>query len=300
MDEARRQAYLQAMGVDQFRARSPAVEALEPAESIASTGEAPTGPAPVPASPAVPDVEHKAGSASQPAPLPVASGDDHPDLPPIDAYDIEGELSVLENDYDDSEPEPAATPRPDLSELDWDGLQARVAECRSCGLCDSRTQTVFGVGSRSADLLIVGEAPGAEEDRQGEPFVGRAGQLLTAMLRAIGLEREQVFIANILKCRPPGNRNPSADEARACRGFLNRQVELLQPKLILSLGGVSAHSLLDTDEAVGQLRRRQHSLGEIGLPVLVSYHPAYLLRRPQEKAKSWEDLQRVAGTLARL
>lgn len=175
----------------------------------------------------------------------------------------------------------------------WDELQDQVANCRACDLCQSRTQTVFGVGNRDADLMIIGEAPGADEDRQGEPFVGRAGQLLTAMLRAIGLAREDVFIANILKCRPPGNRNPTPEEAAACQGFLQRQIDLVKPRLILSVGAVSAHNLLGTDEAVGRLRRREHRYEPGDIPLLVTYHPAYLLRRPGEKAKAWGDLQQA-------
>ncbi len=191
-------------------------------------------------------------------------------------------------------------PRPsglDFSELDWPELQARVANCEKCELHNSRTQTVFGVGNPAADLLVVGEAPGADEDRLGEPFVGRAGQLLTAMLRAIGLQRGDVYIANILKCRPPGNRNPSLDEAAACQGYLQRQIALVQPKLILAVGAVAARNLLGSAEPVGSLRRRVHSYGPAAIPVLVSYHPAYLLRQPEEKAKAWEDLQQAARLL---
>jgi DNA polymerase len=309
MDAARRRAYLQAMGIEQFQARSTVDEAAdsnrvatESAVDPEASARASTSVAPK----AVPedavttrDVEPVTDRSAEPM-THAAEAENHPELPPLDAYDLEGELSVLETEFGDSAFDPPAPTQPDLSELDWDGLRTRVADCRACALCESRTQTVFGVGSQNADLMIIGEAPGADEDRQGEPFVGRAGQLLNAMLRAIGMSREQVYIANILKCRPPGNRNPSADEARACRGFLDRQIALLQPKLILSLGGVSAHNLLGTDEAVGRLRRGQHALGRDGVPVLVSYHPAYLLRRPEEKAKSWDDLQRVAQALARL
>lgn len=286
MDEARRRAYLQAMGIERFLATSPSTQALDrdTSRTAAAAGAAPP--------------EAGDETASAPADMPVA--DPASQLPPLAAYDLDGELAMQDDELGDGSPPPSAPAQRALAELDWEGLRSRVAGCRACGLCESRTQTVFGVGSQDADLMIIGEAPGAEEDRQGEPFVGRAGRLLDAMLAAIGLRRDQVYIANILKCRPPGNRNPGAEEALACRGFLDRQIELLQPKLILSLGGISAHNLLDTDEAVGRLRRRQHRLGERGIPVLVSYHPAYLLRRPEEKAKSWEDLQRVAGTLARL
>ena len=179
----------------------------------------------------------------------------------------------------------------------WEALEAAVAACTACELHRSRSNTVFGVGDRNAELMIIGEAPGAEEDRQGEPFVGRAGQLLNAMLRAIGLGRGQVFIANILKCRPPGNRNPEPDEVAACAHFLRQQVNLVKPRVILAVGGVAAHNLLQTDDAVGRLRRRVHAYGEDRIPLLVTYHPAYLLRRPEEKAKAWDDLQKLHGLL---
>ena len=179
----------------------------------------------------------------------------------------------------------------------WDALKAEVAACTACELHASRTRTVFGVGNESAELMIVGEAPGADEDRQGEPFVGRAGQLLTAMLHAIGLARDAVYIANVLKCRPPGNRNPSVAEVAACQPFLRRQLVLIRPKVMLAVGGIAAHNLLDTDEAVGRLRNRVHFYGEERTPLLVTYHPAYLLRRPEEKAKVWQDLQKLHGML---
>lgn len=175
--------------------------------------------------------------------------------------------------------------------LDWPALRERVAACTACALHASRTQTVFGVGSERARLMIIGEAPGVDEDRLGEPFVGRAGQLLDAMLRAIGLGRGEVYIANILKCRPPGNRNPSLEEAAACAGFLHRQIALIAPKLILSVGGISAHNLLVSDAPVGRLRGTVHHVGPGRVPCLVTYHPAYLLRQPEEKAKAWQDLQ---------
>jgi DNA polymerase len=177
------------------------------------------------------------------------------------------------------------------SALSWDQLREAVKTCQACGLHHARTQTVFGVGNPEADLMIIGEAPGAEEDRQGEPFVGRAGRLLDAMLEAIGLDRQAVFIANIVKCRPPNNRDPHAEEAAACRPFLHRQIALIQPRLILSVGRVSAHNLLGSEEAVGRLRGRVHRFDPGDIPLIVTYHPAYLLRRPQEKAKAWQDLQ---------
>ncbi len=188
-----------------------------------------------------------------------------------------------------------------IAGMDWDGLETRVAECRRCPLCETRTNTVFGIGDRHAELLFVGEGPGQDEDQQGEPFVGRAGQLLNKMLAAIGLAREQVYIANIVKCRPPRNRNPAPDEASACRVYLERQIALIEPKLIVSLGAVSANNLLGHSEAVGRMRGKHHhyrpSDGAEPIPLLVTYHPSYYLRSPAEKAKGWQDLQRIIETV---
>jgi DNA polymerase len=184
-----------------------------------------------------------------------------------------------------------------VAALDWEGLTAKVAGCHACALHETRTQSVFGVGSREADLMVIGEAPGADEDRQGEPFVGRAGQLLNAMLEAIGLKREQVFIANILKCRPPNNRDPRPEEALQCEPFLLRQIELVKPKVILAVGRISAQNLLHSSEAVGKLRNRQHHFGEQSIPLIVTYHPAYLLRSPDQKGKAWQDLQAAVSIL---
>ncbi len=170
----------------------------------------------------------------------------------------------------------------------WEELRACVAGCTRCVLAESRTNTVFGVGNPDADWMIVGEAPGAEEDRQGEPFVGRAGKLLDQMLVAIGQSREQVFIANILKCRPPNNRDPKADEAAACRDYLAQQIALVRPRILLAVGRVAAQNLLGSDEPVGRMRGRPHELD--GIPLVVTYHPAYLLRSPSQKRKSWSDL----------
>jgi DNA polymerase len=174
---------------------------------------------------------------------------------------------------------------------DWAQLRARVAACTRCSLSATRTQTVFGVGSLEAEWLIVGEAPGAEEDRRGEPFVGRAGQLLNSMLRAIGLAREQVYIANVLKCRPPGNRDPSPGEVAECLPYLERQIALLKPKIMLAVGRISAQNLLKTDTPLGRLRLKVHSFGLSHVPLVVTYHPAYLLRTPADKRKAWEDLK---------
>jgi DNA polymerase len=172
--------------------------------------------------------------------------------------------------------------------LDWSELRAHVAVCTLCPLHEGRTQAVFGVGNPDADWMIIGEAPGAEEDRRGEPFVGRAGKLLNEMLRAIGEARDSVFIANILKCRPPDNRDPKADEAAACRAYLERQVELVNPKIILAVGRIAAQQLLGSDVPVGRLRGKLHHFGD--RPMVVTYHPAYLLRSPSQKRKVWEDL----------
>lgn len=180
--------------------------------------------------------------------------------------------------------------KPDPNDsLDWEGLQASVQACTACSLHRTRTQTVFGVGNRAADWLIIGEAPGEQEDLRGEPFVGRAGQLLNEMLRAVGLSREVVYIANILKCRPPQNRDPLPEEAAACEGFLRRQLSLIQPRIILAVGRIAAQNLLKTDRPIGKLRGSVHCYAEI--PLVVTYHPAYLLRSPLEKRKAWDDLQ---------
>ena len=179
----------------------------------------------------------------------------------------------------------------DINALDWEALRARVMNCTRCGLHEKRTQAVFGVGNRAAQWLIIGEAPGAEEDRQGEPFVGRAGQLLNNMLLAIGLQREEVYIANIVKCRPPNNREPAAEEAQTCAPYLARQIALIKPKIILAVGRVAAQNLLGTDRPVGTLRGKRFNYEQTEIPVIVTYHPAYLLRSPQEKRKAWQDLQ---------
>ncbi len=178
------------------------------------------------------------------------------------------------------------------ADANWPVLESVVSGCTQCSLHRTRTQTVFGVGDRGAQWMIVGEAPGADEDRQGEPFVGRAGQLLNEMLRAVGLSRERVYIANILKCRPPNNRDPHADEVSSCMGFLRQQVALVQPRLIIAVGRIAAQNLLNEDRPVGRLRGQVHSFGEPGhaVPVVVTYHPAYLLRSPGQKRKAWEDL----------
>ncbi len=191
-------------------------------------------------------------------------------------------------------PAPAAAPSrpqsvPDVSGLGWEALEQQIRDCRACTLCERRTQAVPGVGDREADWLIVGEGPGAEEDQRGEPFVGQAGKLLDAMLAAIGLRRGQnVYIANAVKCRPPGNRTPEADEMATCRPYLERQIELIRPRIIVALGRPAAQTLLGGEVKIAAARGRLFDRN--GIPVVVTYHPAYLLRNPQDKAKAWEDL----------
>lgn len=196
-------------------------------------------------------------------------------------------------DADAPEDPIAAQNQVDVATLDWSALQGCVADCTACSLHETRTQTVFGVGSTSADWMIIGEAPGQEEDRQGEPFVGRAGKLLDQMLLATGLDRSSVYIANVLKCRPPNNRDPSQDEAATCRRFLERQIDLIQPKIVLAVGRIAAQILLGSAAPLGRMRGQQHFLKDGTLPLVVTYHPAYLLRSPSQKAKAWQDLRQA-------
>lgn len=184
---------------------------------------------------------------------------------------------------------PAAQARANVATMDWPALEDAIRRCTLCDLYKTRTQGVVGVGDRAAQWMVIGEAPGADEDRQGEPFVGRAGQLLNSMLKAIGLAREQVFIANILKSRPPGNRDPRPEEVRACIPYLYRQIELINPRLILCVGRIAAQTLLQVDTPIGKLRGTVHRIAG-DRPMIVTYHPAYLLRSPGEKRKSWSDL----------
>ncbi|WP_245536657.1 uracil-DNA glycosylase [Thiothrix nivea] len=174
--------------------------------------------------------------------------------------------------------------------MDWQELRATVLACTRCDISKTRANAVFGIGNQQADWMVIGEAPGAEEDKQGEPFVGKAGQLLNNMLLAIGMPRATVYIANILKCRPPNNRDPKPDEATNCRGYLERQIELVNPALILVVGRIAAQNLLQTDAPLARLRGREHRAPLTGTPVIVTYHPAYLLRQPADKRKAWQDL----------
>ncbi|KVT44585.1 uracil-DNA glycosylase [Burkholderia ubonensis] len=283
-------------------ARAGAV-ASEPAASVADTPavDAPTRPLPASARADAPKQASDAGTPPLEAHAPSAAGeriasrqaartDDV--APPADARPVE------EDDFAWFDAAPPADPAPvaelrvaetPVAELDWDALAARVADCTRCRLCEKRTNTVFGVGDREADWMLIGEAPGENEDKQGEPFVGQAGKLLDNMLQSLSLERgANVYIANVIKCRPPGNRNPEPDEVARCEPYLQRQVALVKPKLIVALGRFAAQTLLKTDASIASLRGRVHTYE--GVPVIVTYHPAYLLRSLQDKSKAWADL----------
>lgn len=281
LDE-RQRAMLAEMGVRVWAPRArPAARADASAEP--ATAPQPAGAVPVPEAAAV-------------APAPSAPRARPPMAPsrPVPAREIADAAG------------PELTPRPaGIEAMDWARLEAAVADCRACALWTGRTQTVFGVGSRRADWMVIGEAPGENEDRLGQPFVGQAGKLLDNMLAAIGLSRtvdagadadaagesatrQGVYIANVLKCRPPRNRNPQPDEIAQCEPYLARQVALVRPKVILAMGRFAVQSLLDTSEPIGRLRGRVHRYQ--GVPVIVTYHPAYLLRALPEKAKAWQDL----------
>lgn len=200
--------------------------------------------------------------------------------------------AAASNEHNDSR---GVTESENKCEQNWADLEQQVVTCTACGLHKTRRNTVFGSGSRNASWMVIGEAPGASEDQQGKPFVGRAGQLLTEMLKALGLNREEVFIANILKCRPPQNRDPRPNEVESCEAFLRAQVSLLQPKIILAAGRIAAQNLLKTDAPLARLRGKVHRYQDI--PVIVVYHPAYLLRSPLEKRKAWGDLILALTTL---
>ncbi len=266
------------MGIQLWESRPVAQDAPIKPETMTRTKE----PTPSPDIPA----------PATPMPTPVAPDNE---IPSEYAQWAEASASDDELEFDFEPPAP-----PDrasrIAAMDWNQLKAEVVACTHCALHASRTQGVFGVGDRKARWMIIGEAPGADEDRLGEPFVGRAGKLLDMMLLALGLKREQVFIANILKSRPPGNRDPLPEEVQACWPFLQRQIELVKPEIILAVGRIAAQNLLQTDVPVGRLRGRLHRL-QGRIPLVVTYHPAYLLRSPRQKRKAWDDLQLARRTL---
>jgi uracil-DNA glycosylase family 4 len=264
-----RNAYLDALGIDRWVPRN------SPAEVAASEGS------PSEASPA--------------------------DLSPLELrppdFRKSREVAALSVDSPPMSRAPAPSPAnwtPLPPTTDWSVLRERVAACVACDLCKTRTQTVFGVGNTRPEWLVIGEAPGAEEDRKGEPFVGAAGQLLNAMLLAIGLPRETVFIANILKCRPPANRDPNPEQVTRCLPYLSNQIALLKPKIILAVGRIAAQNLLATDAPLARLRGKLHQFGEANTPMVATYHPAYLLRTPADKRKAWDDLKFARATYAKL
>ena len=301
--EKTRAAYLAAMGVQAWRLRlappsasAADAEAASPGLALSSAAEpllhepasleaGQAGPV-LPAEPAFPPPgpapAQPAAPAAESPPQPPAREAPRPEPVFIDAEDrlpLEKTAPRLPN---------AAPP------CGWDELQAQVRACVRCPLHRTRTQTVFGVGDRRAGWMVVGEAPGEQEDLQGEPFVGRAGLLLNEMLRAIGLPREAVYIANLLKCRPPQNRDPQAAETAACEGYLKQQLALVSPKIILATGRVAAQNLLKTTAPIGKLRGRVHDYQ--GVPLVVTYHPAYLLRSPLEKRAAFDDLRLALRT----
>jgi DNA polymerase len=253
--EDRRRAYLAAMGIDLWQRRAPVPQPFVSVPPPVGVQPYPEQPSPAHPAPSAPSRRALASPTSA-APLTQVS---------------------------------------DVAALDWPGLAQVVAACTRCGLRAGCKQTVFGVGDPEARWLFVGEAPGADEDEQGEPFVGRAGQLLNAMIAAVGLKREEVYIANVLKCRPPGNRDPQPQEVAYCEPFLVRQIELIRPRLIVALGRHAAHSLLKTELALAKLRGQRLSYHDT--PLVVTYHPAYLLRSPADKRKAWQDL-RLARAVA--
>lgn len=330
LDEVRRLAYLEAMGVSVWERRAPlvatpeavaarpvpverteSVECTEPespamsaprlderasSQPVATVESPPVAESPPTVGVASAASTGNAAEAATTSDIPRARQDLEPLPFPFPDWDEPAEYSPALLDEWEAMGHPPATEAEAVNpveRMDWDALDAAVRGCRACRLWETRTKTVFGVGDRRADLMIIGEAPGADEDSQGEPFVGRAGQLLNRMLAAIGFSREQVYIANVLKCRPPGNRDPKPDEALACQAYLQRQVALIEPKIILSVGRISAQHLLKTETPVGQLRGRWFDYGPARIPLRVTYHPAYLLRSPEQKAKAWDDLTEV-------
>jgi uracil-DNA glycosylase len=273
MDAQKRNRYLDAMGVDVWVRR--------PGGALEGVWVAPVAVILAGASPPDSVVEHAAGAAPEVASI---------------AGPLAGPEVFVHEPVATTSPVIARAPAQPAAVGDeaarWEALRTEVLSCTKCALHKTRTQGVVGVGPHRTDWMVIGEAPGAEEDRRGEPFVGRAGHLLDAMLHAIGLNRgTNVYIANVLKSRPPGNRDPKPDEVAACLPYLMRQIALLQPRLMLAVGRIAAQNLLSTDTPLGRLRGKVHHFGELNTPLIVTYHPAYLLRTPADKRKAWEDLQ---------
>lgn len=295
VDANQRKRYLDAMGVDVWvRRRGGALEGVwvDPAPGVAGSegvGADEAGAAPAAAAFAVA------------AETPVAAAS-LPEVPPVSAPERAVNLHVSAREAALAPAAVALQASPGIARAPeqlsgdeaarWEALRTEVLSCTKCSLHKTRTQGVVGVGPHRTDWMVIGEAPGAEEDRRGEPFVGRAGHLLDAMLQAIGLNRgTNVYIANVLKSRPPNNRDPKPEEVAACLPYLMRQIALLQPRLMLAVGRIAAQNLLATDLSLARLRGKVHHFGELNTPLIVTYHPAYLLRTPSDKRKAWEDLK---------
>jgi uracil-DNA glycosylase family 4 len=309
--EARRLAYLEALGLDALELRGgPARETVQPAspgslavEPVAgSTESAPVASRPpVEALPWEDEAEASARGfreSARPAPAPpvIRSPAANPAVPPSRRPTGAAPLAAVSPSSAVAKA-PLRTPHP-AGKLDWEPLAAAVDGCQRCGLCAGRTRAVFGQGARRARWMVIGEAPGVEEDRDGDPCAGKAGELLTAMLRACGVQREDVFVTNVLKCRPPDNREPEAAEVAECLPYLLNQLALVQPELVICLGRAPAQALLGTDLPLAKLRGQVHRLQTPAVPVVVTYHPTYLLRAPQDKRKAWEDLQFAMAQVA--
>jgi DNA polymerase len=275
MDNAIRLQYLEAMGIESWTFQHPPAPVLAPALEMPVV-EFPAGVMPTSSHSDLTGFKNLSGLA-QPIIEPIRTASHLEDwqssAPPVVEPEMKPVIAVPDN---------------------WQTLQNEVAQCRNCSLCETRKQTVFGTGNQQADWLFIGEAPGEQEDLQGQPFVGPAGALLTEMIRAIGLSRDRVFIANILKCRPPQNRDPKVQEILACQSFLHRQIALIQPKIIIAVGRIAAQHLLNTTDTLGNLRGKVYQYHNI--PLLVVYHPAYLLRSLPQKRKAWQDLQLAIKT----
>ncbi len=280
--DSQQRYYLDALGIQLWERRDLSPPAAELAPPVVETPlAAPKSPAPTPQNKPQPQHKPQAVDDAIPAWLDEAPPQDEP------LFDLdEGEIDESAF-FSEAAAEPAL---PAIATLDWPALQQRVSDCTACGdLTGSRSQTVFGAGNPQADWLIIGEAPGEEEDRQGEPFVGASGELLNAMLHALGLQRQQVYITNMIKCRTPDDRDPQPQEVAACELFMQRQIALIQPKVILAMGRIAAQNLLKVDTAIGKLRGTVHQY-DGATPLVATYHPAYLLRSPLEKRKAWADL----------
>lgn len=270
-NSTRQQQILNAMGIDQWVSKDQLEVISGPVAQQVITPQAPPAQTTSPAATEVKSTEQ----------LHVIPGRVHPSEVKESAPE-----PIAEKPLTYSPPDPQK-----IAELEWAELEQVISVCGGCELHQGRTQTVFGTGSQTANWLIIGEAPGQEEDIQGESFVGRAGQLLNNMLIAVGQLRDQVYMTNVVKCSPPGNRDPKDDETIACQSYLKRQVALIKPKMVLVVGRIAAQSLLATTTPVGKLRGKVYQFPDTNIPMVVTYHPSYLLRRPSEKAKSWQDLK---------